>query len=55
MERALISLGRAELTDMIEQDHGAEISCRFCDKVYQFDEKELTQLLESATVKHDEA
>ncbi len=55
VERALISLGRAELTDMIEQDHGAEISCRFCDKVYQFDEKELTQLLESATVKHDEA
>ena len=54
VERALISLGRAELTDMIEQDHGAEISCRFCDKVYQFDEEELTQLLESATVKHDE-
>ena len=42
VERALISLGRAELTDMIEQDHGAEISCRFCDKVYQFNEEELT-------------
>ncbi len=55
VERALISLGHAEMTDMIEQDHGAEISCRFCDKVYQFDEEELTQLLESATVKHDEA
>ena len=55
VERALISLGRAELTDMIEQDHGAEISCRFCDKVYQFSEDALTQLLESATVKHDEA
>ncbi|MEA4938405.1 MAG: Hsp33 family molecular chaperone HslO [Christensenella sp.] len=55
VERALISLGRAEMTDMIEQDHGAEISCRFCDKVYQFDEEELTQLLESATVKHDKA
>lgn len=54
VERALISLGRAELTDMIEQDHGAEISCRFCDKVYQFNEEELTQLLESATVRHDE-
>lgn len=55
VERALISLGRAELTDMIKQDHGAEISCRFCDKVYQFSEDALTQLLESATVKHDEA
>jgi molecular chaperone Hsp33 len=54
VERALISLGRAELTDMIEQDHGAEISCRFCDKVYQFSEDALTQLLESATIKHDE-
>jgi molecular chaperone Hsp33 len=55
VERALISLGHEELTDMIEQDHGAEISCRFCDKVYQFSENALTQLLESATIKHDEA
>jgi len=54
VERALISLGHVELTDMIEQDHGAEVGCRFCDKVYNFNEEELTQLLESATIKHDE-
>lgn len=54
VERALISLGRAEMTDMIEQDHKAEVSCRFCDRIYRFTEEELTQLLESATVRHDE-
>ena len=54
VERALISLGNAEMTDMIEQDHGAEVSCRFCDQVYNFSEEDLTQLLESATGKNDE-
>lgn len=54
VERALISLGCAELTDMIEQDHGAEICCRFCDKIYTFSESELKQLLENATKKQDD-
>lgn len=55
VERALISLGRAEMTDMIEQDHGAEVCCQFCDKVYRFSETELIQLLESATTANDKA
>lgn len=47
-ERALISLGETELRDMIETEHGAEIRCRFCDRAYDFSEKELRALLESA-------
>ena len=53
-ERALISLGFDELTDLIEKDHGAELACRFCDKMYQFTEEDLRLLLETATAREDE-
>ena len=53
-ERALISLGYDELTDMIEEDHGAELTCRFCDKVYRFNEDDLRLLLQTATAREDE-
>jgi molecular chaperone Hsp33 len=54
IERALISTGRDELIDMIEEDHGAEVTCRFCDKVYRFTETELRSLLEAASADEDE-
>jgi molecular chaperone Hsp33 len=38
VERALISIGEKELVSMIEEDHGAEVACRFCDKKYMFSE-----------------
>ena len=44
-ERALIALGREELTDMIEQDGGAELTCQFCTKAYAFDTDALKSLL----------
>lgn len=45
IKRALISLGRKELEDIIEQDGKAELTCQFCPKVYSLDKKELEQLL----------
>lgn len=48
IEKALISLGEAELRDMIEKDHGAQVTCRFCPEVYEFNENELTALLNKA-------
>lgn len=48
LEQVLISLGRAELTDMIEKDHQAELTCQFCNKVYLFKEEELAELLREA-------
>ncbi|MBR4079609.1 MAG: Hsp33 family molecular chaperone HslO [Christensenellaceae bacterium] len=45
LEQVLISLGEAELKDIIEKDHGAELTCRFCNKKYQFSENELNRLL----------
>jgi len=54
IERALISTGYDELLAMIEEDHGAEVTCRFCDKVYQFSEDDLRALLDAATTRDDE-
>ena len=47
VERALISLGRQELEDMIRQQGGCQLSCQFCDTVYDFSKEELEQLLAS--------
>ncbi|MFV0556011.1 MAG: Hsp33 family molecular chaperone HslO [Lactovum sp.] len=44
-KEGLKSIGNKELTAMIEEDHGAEIICQFCQKNYQFDEKDLNQLI----------
>ncbi len=48
VERALVSLGEKELQKMIIEDGKAELTCHFCDKVYQFDRTELESLLSSA-------
>ncbi len=47
MERALISLGREELRSMIDEQGGAELTCRFCDNVQRFSREELESLLAS--------
>ena len=47
--RGLISLGKKELTQLIEEDHGATLDCHFCNKRYRFDETQLRELLSSAT------
>lgn len=45
MERALISLGPEELKGIIDQQGGAELTCRFCDNVQTFTREELETLL----------
>ena len=54
VERALIAVGAAELSAMIEQDGGAEVRCRFCERTYQFKKEELEALMKAASEKHDE-
>ena len=46
MERALISLGPEELRAIIDEQGGAELTCRFCDNVQTFTKAELETLLE---------
>ena len=48
MERALISLGRKELTALIEEDQGAELVCHFCHNKYFFTTEQLRELLKEA-------
>ena len=45
MEEALISVGSDELEDMIAHDHGAKITCQFCNNRYEFDENQLKEIL----------
>ncbi|WP_239256339.1 Hsp33 family molecular chaperone HslO [Listeria ilorinensis] len=45
---AIISLGKDEIKQMIEEDHGAEAECHFCRNHYHFDEAELEKLYEEA-------
>ncbi len=44
VERALISLGREELTNMAEEQDETEVCCHFCDKKYIFSKDELLEL-----------
>ncbi|MCL2677325.1 MAG: Hsp33 family molecular chaperone HslO [Streptococcaceae bacterium] len=43
--QGITGLGNKEITTMIEEDHGAEIICQFCNKKYEFTEKELNALI----------
>ncbi len=45
VSRALISMGREELQNMIEEQGSAELTCQFCDAVYRFTKEDLEQLL----------
>lgn len=42
--RSLASIAPKDLKEMIEKDHGAEATCRFCGEKYHFDENELKDL-----------
>lgn len=44
MKRVLTTLSKEELDKMIEEDHGCEITCNFCNEHYQFSEEELREL-----------
>ena len=41
MINALSTIGKQELQSMIDEDHGCEITCQFCNTKYQFSEEEL--------------
>ena len=47
VERALISLGRKELEEMLREQGGCRLSCQFCDTVYDFSKEDLERLLAS--------
>ena len=46
VERALISLGADELESIVREQGGCQMSCQFCDTVYDFSAEELKALIE---------
>lgn len=47
IEGVLLSLGKEELTDIIEEDGQAEIVCHFCNTKYNFSKEDLIKLVNS--------
>ena len=48
VEKALISIGKKELNEMIDEGESIEVNCHFCNKNYTFDVDELKDILEKA-------
>ena len=44
LANAIIGLGSEEIQNMIDEDHGAEASCHFCNETYYFTEAELEEM-----------
>ena len=48
VEKALISVGRKELNDMIQEGKEVELNCHFCNTNYTFSVEELKEILRKA-------
>ena len=48
VEDAIVSVGPREIEEILREDKKAEVSCYFCDKVYNFDESDLEKMLKKA-------
>ena len=46
LSRALMTIGVRDLTEILEEDKKAELTCQFCLKKYLFNEEELKEMLE---------
>ena len=49
IERALISIGKKDLQEMIDAGESIEVNCHFCDKKYQVTVDELRELLKKSS------
>lgn len=49
VEKAIISIGRKEIQDMINEGKEIEVNCQFCNKHYKFSVDELGEMLKKAT------
>ena len=48
IEKAIISIGKKDIQEMIEEGEPIEVKCHFCNTAYQFTVDELKELLERA-------
>lgn len=47
LEKVLMTIGKKDLAEIIEEDGKAEMVCQFCGKKYNFDKEHLTEILMS--------
>ena len=45
MEKGLMSIGKEQLEEIIQEDEKAELVCQFCNKKYEFSKEELIKIL----------
>lgn len=48
MAKALISIGKKDIQEMIDDGKPMELNCRFCNSNYEFDKEEMKAVLEAA-------
>ncbi|MFP4978613.1 Hsp33 family molecular chaperone HslO [Paenibacillus sp. CN-4] len=48
VEQTLVSLGRHELEQLIEEDGQAEVVCHYCNEAFRFDREQLQDILNQA-------
>lgn len=48
VEKAIVSIGKKEIQEMIDEGKSIEVNCHFCNKNYAFSVDELRELLEKA-------
>ncbi len=48
VEKAIISIGKKEISEMIEEGKEIEVNCHFCNTSYQFTVEELKDILQKA-------
>lgn len=53
VEKALVSLGDKELSEMVNDGKSIDVSCQFCDKVYTFTPEDLKNLLKTGRKNED--
>ena len=45
-EKALITIGKKNMQEILEEDKQAEIGCHFCNVKYMFNEEDLKQIID---------
>lgn len=48
VERAIISIGKKDIQEMIDDDKPVEVRCQFCNKLYNFETDDLKTMLQGA-------
>ena len=48
VERAIISIGKKDIQEMINDGKPVEVRCQFCNKLYNFETDDLEKMLQEA-------